>query len=140
MFKIFNWQQEPDLVEEICAMLGSDAKAPFNVFSEPLANVLGMMTHPVDGYEIGALLDDDDHVCGYALFTSVKILQFYVAPDFRMQGHGRAMIEALKQIYKEMNAVIIDIPVRSTEQARSFWEACGAYCEDPNSQLWCIVL
>nr|WP_199637489.1 GNAT family N-acetyltransferase [Serratia sp. PAMC26656]MBJ7892548.1 GNAT family N-acetyltransferase [Serratia sp. PAMC26656] len=72
--------------------------------------------------------------------NTVPIGRYNVAPDFRMQGHGRAMIEALKQICKERNATIIDISVRSTEQARSFWEACGAYCEDPNSQLWCIEI
>jgi ribosomal protein S18 acetylase RimI-like enzyme len=121
-------------------MLNSDSNAIFNVFSEPLANTLGLFSHSAVGYEVGALLDDDNNVCGYALFTSTKIVQFYVAPDFRMQGHGRAMLEALKQIYKERNTAIIDIPVSSSEQARSFWKACGACCEDANSQLWCIEL
>lgn len=71
---------------------------------------------------------------------TVPIGRYNVAPDFRIQGHGRAMTEELKLIYKERNVAIIDIPVRSTEQARGFWKACGAYCEDPSSQLWCIEL
>lgn len=140
MFKVFDWQHEPSLANGVIVMLNSDSDAIFNVFSEPLANALGLITHPSEGYKIGVSLDDGDNVCGYALFTSTKILQFYVAPDFRKQGHGRAMLEALKQIYKDRNTAIIDIPVDSSEQARRFWKACGAYCEDPNSQLWRIEI
>lgn len=136
MFKTFNYQDDPHLAREISNLLSSDSENIFDAFREPLANVLGLVNHSVKGHEIGVLLNDYEKVCGYALFTSLEVIQFYVSPDFRMQGHGRAMLEALKIIYKQKGIKKIDISVRDSEQARCFWKSSGAQYKDAESQLW----
>ncbi|WP_261454107.1 GNAT family N-acetyltransferase [Serratia fonticola] len=140
MFKTFKYQQDPELAEAVCAMLRDDAKSPFDVFSEPLSNLLGRSSYPVEDLEIGILLNDDGLPCGYAVFSSTEIKQFYISKSFRRRGLGKYMLEFLKQIYKEKGAAIIELHAWGSEQAREFWASCGAYCEDSKSQLWCIEL
>ncbi|HDL7455145.1 TPA: GNAT family N-acetyltransferase [Yersinia enterocolitica] len=140
MFIIINDKTEPEITCEVRNMLNSDAKSPFDVFSEPLSSLLGLMNYRCEDRELGVLLNSESIVCGYSIFSLNEIHQFYISPNFRKQKLGREMLNEMKLIFKLRGEIVINIHPLDTSEAKCFWKSVGAHCENLSSRLWCIPL
>jgi len=59
--------------------------------------------------------------------TRVRIHQCVVMDKYRLQGHGRRMLDMLCMTYDDCD---IDCHVRADLAANHFWEAMGFYCKE----------
>jgi GNAT superfamily N-acetyltransferase len=84
-------------------------------------------------YEV-VLFEEADTTAGYALFRRtpehVYLRQFFVQPEFRRKGIGRAALAWLwKHAWHDASRLRIDVLV-GNRQAQAFWQSAGfqPYC------------
>lgn len=140
MFKLIDFNVDKQLSNEVIDMLKNDSRSPFDYLREPLASLLGLVTHPAVGCELGVLTDDEGLSSGYCVFSQKEILQFYISPDQRDKKLGREMLNKVKEIFKGRGLTTIHINILHTEQAQRFWEGNGAYCENANARYYLMEL
>lgn len=82
------------------------------------------------------LLCIDSEIVGYALYQfrenqyfkdkqEVYLRQYYIKPDFRMQGYGRKGIETLKNTrFHKVSTIVVDVLVNNY-RGICFWQKVG---------------
>lgn len=77
------------------------------------------------------LFESSGKTVGYALFrrelTSVYLRQFYVCPDCRRQGSGRAAVDWLRQhVWQDAELIRLEVLCENSV-GLEFWRAIGFY-------------
>ncbi|MCR5097311.1 MAG: GNAT family N-acetyltransferase [Lachnospiraceae bacterium] len=102
-------------MEDIC-LITPENMSHFTPFLLSNARVLIGAGEPVVG--LGYVKDDTAcaAVCGYVVGQHFEIISFYVAPDFRRQGIGRALLDALVEMTAPFAGMIsVDLVISAEE-------------------------
>lgn len=82
-------------------------------------------------------IDHEDHK-GFVKPGFGYVMEFYVKPDYRRKGYGKAMFHRLEQLFKTDGATMMYLTADPIT-GKPFWEAMGflnTYEKSPENQLY----